>query len=537
MGITLNGFSGLDIDKIINQIMWIERTPVRRLENRQDELNDQINAFRAVNTSLDTLKTKAKDLEEVFDQMSASSSDEEVVTATATSEAQSGIYEIEVTKLAQSHRVASARQSDSTSDLNLGADDTGGTFTISLAGGESFTVTVTGDDSLNDVMDAINNASGNDDGDGNKLVEASIIDNTLVIESANSGTSNELSFTDSNSVLQELDIVDATNIIQHELQQAQNAEFTVDSLTITRESNTIDDVIEGVTLQLEGKLNTKATLTVEADKEAMKKKIKAFVETYNALQDKLAQYTGKEAILQGDSTLRSIESRLYNSVVPALTTVSSEDWLPNNPLSAGGDLVITANGSTNTISFTGSESLEDIAKAIDGISGVTSYVEDNRIVIESNDNRPVDLTGSDSQVLKDLLLPGTFEKNAISLFGIEVDKNGKLSIDDEELDEALENNLSDVKQRFVGVNGVMDQVIEQVDLAIDNFEGYVTGRIDTLENEVDYLDEDIADLERQLAIREDNLRNQFTRMEQMIAQMQNQGNWLAAQIGSMGFWS
>ncbi|TDX58902.1 flagellar filament capping protein FliD [Orenia marismortui] len=725
MGISLGGFSGLDTDSIIQQLMYVERAPIRRMESKQSEINNEISAWQNMNTSLDTLKKQVEEFkvgtDNIFDHMTATSSDEDILQVSASDSARAGSHDLTVNQLAKNHRVASAQQSDSTSSLTL----TTGAFTISLAnGGEyddkvnistaseteiksllkskaglddataqttaativsnqgSYTnldsvqtinglsdqvfedikgeimtndqklkldISIDGTESLNDVMDKINNAVGNDDGTGENMINASVVDNTLVIESAVSGTNNELQFNDTDGVLKELGVLgvtasnqfnDSTSGLGHangtfnltssngasiditmgsnysledvkeainnngsndgsikasiqdnklviddlsggtlsfgdttgsvlsdlgvstgnqrNLQSAQDAKFTLDSLSITRSSNEIDDVLEGVSLELSG-LNESGettTFTIDTAKEDITTTIKSFVDQYNSVIGKLEKYGGKEAILQGDSTLNSVRSMLYNSTVLPSTTISSTEWLSNTPFDengTSGTLAVEAEQADGTtadynIGITDTDTLDDIlqkfqsAGLTDDGTGVYSdanievYVsEDNQLTIESKNGKSVDLSNSSSQVLSDLKMPQSFEKNTISLLGIEVDSDGRLSVDSNKLKDALDNNLSDVKQMFTGVNGIMDRVSDQVDLATDNFDGYLSNRIDSLESEVDYLDEDIESLERRLTIREEGLQAQFTAMEQAIAQMQNQGSWLSSQTTSTGF--
>ena len=543
MSFSISGFNNIDTEAMIAAIMYGERAPLRRLQQNKAETDQQLEVWRKINTELSTLKDKVKSLEGIFSQMKADSGDEEVFSASANKYARAGSYQIEVLQLAQSHRVASARlvePIDPGTDLNLGLTDTGGTFTINV-GSNSFQVAVSGDDSLNDVMDQINNAVDNLDSDDKPLVEASIIDNTLVLESVNTGASQQLSFVDDNGVLAELGIVDGSNSIQHELQAAQDAVMNVDSLEITRDSNQIDDVITGVTLQLEGKLNTKSTLTVGSDQEAIKEKITAFVDQYNAIIDQINQYTDtttdqdgniQGGILTGESAVRSLESALHNSVVLSSNTISSADWLSEQPLTVAGDLVI--NGSTVTLN--GTETLQEIVDKINaaGIAGVSAELDGQRIAIKAEGLQAVDLSASSSKVLNDLKLPEGFNKNTISMLGIEVDKFGKLSIDDQKLTEALTNNLSDFEQMFTGVNGVMARVEQSIDLAIGSYsqpyEGYIVSRINSLESEVGYINEGINRLENRLAMREQRLVMQFSQMDQLISQLNNQADWFSAQV-------
>ena len=451
MAMSLGGFSGINTDQMIQQLMYIESAPIRRMEEEQSLLNNKIETWQKINSSVDTLKTKATDIQDVFGEMTTSTSDESIVTATVESDASSGTYDVTVDKLAKRHRIASTQQADSTTDLNLNGG-AGGSFNITVAQGEpseaTATISVSGDATLNNVASAINDQGI--DADGNQIVQASVVDNTLVIESAETGNINSLSIDDTDGMLQELGVVDGSNNIQNTLQGAQDAQFDVNGITdITRSSNTdIDDVVNGVSFNL--KETGTATIEVEQDNEAIKEKIQAFVDQYNAVQSKINKYGDKEAILQGDAALTSLQSKLYESVVA-----------------------------------------------------------------------PVDDTSLD--------------KNTLSLIGISVGDNGKLSIDESELEDNLNNNLEQVKGIFNSeTDGIIKRVEQQVDLATDMFDGYLSGKIDSLENQVDYIDDDISNMERRLELKEERLQQQFTRMETAISEMKNQQSWLSSQVGSLG---
>ena len=540
MSFSLSGFSGMDTESIVQQMMQVERRPIQRMQLKQQEINKKIDGWQEINSSLDTLKNKANELQDVFSEMAPKSSNEDVLTATAVSEANKSSYDIDVTKLAKSNRIASGREDDTTSSLNLNGG-AGGEFTVKLGTGENFNVSVDGSDSLNNVKDAINTAAGNDDGSGNRLVEASIVDNTLIMKSAKTGNDQIISFTDTNGILEndlgfkfeaasEPGDVKATG--ESLLQEASNANFTVDGLEVNRSSNNIDDVIDGVTLDL--KDTGSSTLEIAPDKEGMSEKMKAFVEQYNKVRNTMEKYGGEEGRLQGDFTLSSLENKLYNATITPSTTVSSEEYLSSNPLSGAGTLNITVDENTETVNFNGSETLEEITSKIDGTNGVSSYVEDGRVVIESNTRKAVDLSGSDSQMLTDLKLPQNFEKNTATLMGIDVNDDGTLTFNESKFNDAIENNITSLKQMFGGVNGIVDRIDQEVNLAVDSFDGYLTGRIDTLENEIDYLDDSIESQEERLEMREESLRSQFARMEEMVSKYQSQGDWMSSQISQMG---
>ncbi len=535
MAISISGFNGLDTETLIKQLMYLEAAPIRRLEQSKETIQARIKAWQDLNSALDTFKNRAKELSDIFDKMAPSVDNEEVLTVSANSFALAGEYEITVEQLFQAYTVASSGK--------VAAEEISGKFKIAINGYE---VEIEANNSnIYEIAEMINKAVVEDGDKEIQLATASVVDNKLVIQAAEDvidiEKDNTLSF-----VNIEGDILSALKLEEPDvLQEHQNAVFTVNGLTVERGKNEgIDDVIKGVTLNFKGKTGEKATVKIGTDTALMKDKIKAFVDQYNKLVDAFKKYGKAEqaqidsgtgpAVLSGDATLRSLESMIYNSVMTPSRSISSTGWLSNTPLSwEGEEKALVVDGVSVTLN--GTETLKDIAEKINNSgANAAASVRDNRLVIESKGSRPVDLSGSDSVVLRDLQLPANFRNNVVSLLGIEIDRYGKLSIDDEKLDEALADNLSDVKQLFTGVGGIIDRVEKNVDLAIKSYSssggGYISNRIKNLQNEIKYIDEDIENMERRLEMRENRLRAQFTRMDSLLSQMNSQSNWLMAQF-------
>ncbi len=112
---------------------------------------------------------------------------------------------------------------------------------------------------------------------------------------------------------------------------AQDAEFTVNGLAISRSSNLVTGVVAGTTLNLKAETSGPVTLTLAKDSTAIATKLEAFVEGYNALKalaDELTAFdpdagtNGEGSLLTGDSTLRLAVSeinRVLRSSVTGLT--------------------------------------------------------------------------------------------------------------------------------------------------------------------------------------------------------------------------
>ncbi|ACL70455.1 flagellar filament capping protein FliD [Halothermothrix orenii] len=300
MSFSIGGLgTGLDTNQIIDQMMQIERRPIYLLQQQQEEIQSDLSAWGSVESKLNSFKSKVDDIESIFGKMAVTVNDTEVVDVTVDSSASLGTYNIEITQLAQSHAVASDAQDDSTSNLNLS-----GTFSIN-----GTDITVNTDDSLEDIKNLINQTS--DTG-----VTANIIDNTLVLKSNETGTTNSISISDvSDSVAQQLGLIsDAAGTIKNELQTAQDAIFSLDGLSITRSSNEINDVIQGVTISLKKGGGASTQFTVNKDIGGMIEEIKALIGSYNSAAGTISSMTEKDGELQGDVTLNQIAFKLRRNL-------------------------------------------------------------------------------------------------------------------------------------------------------------------------------------------------------------------------------
>lgn len=289
MSISFDGIaSGLNTSELIKQLMQIERRPVVLLEQRVQTYQQRMDAWRDVNMRLASLETKLSDLllRSAYEARKATSTDQEVVTASANNSAAPGTYEIEVLALARSHRVMSKRLEE---ELPLGlADGESKSFTVNKA-----TITVEAGDTLQTIADKLNAAE-------DAKVTATVIDNCLVIEGKETGV--ELHFSDSDDsdgVLQALGL--------QTIQARQHARVKVNGIEIERPSNEVE-VVEGVTFTLRGEGT--AVITVVKDVSGAVAKIKDVVEQLNSAMDFMSSRLAKDGILQGDATLVRLQSSL-----------------------------------------------------------------------------------------------------------------------------------------------------------------------------------------------------------------------------------
>jgi len=274
MGISLGGLaSGMDTETIIEQLVSLEKQPIYRYESEISQINKQKDAWRDVNGRLSSLGDKLSELKfsSTFNSRLAESSKEEIATATASNNSAEASYDLDVIQVAEAQRVASTIDiTDSTTDLAAV-----GAGTISIRGTE---ITIGENFSLADIRDEINNTE-------NLGATATIIDDNLVIESAETGTSNSLDLQDSTgTVLQDLGVLDTDGTtLKNELQSAENAQLSINGIDITSQSNTIDQAVEGMKFELTN--SGSAKIEVSKDTVKAEESVQAFVDQYNSLMN------------------------------------------------------------------------------------------------------------------------------------------------------------------------------------------------------------------------------------------------------------
>jgi len=307
--------SGLDTDSIISMLVTLRKQPITKLQTKVIDDESKIAAYNELKTLSSDLKSAAYNLTlySTWAGRTATSSDEDVVTATASDGTTTGSYTIKVSAAAAAQRAASNGTTTTASSS--------GSFTIN-----GTSVSVSSGDSLSTIASSINKASAG--------VTASVINNTLLIQSNSSGTANTMTFTDSSSILKNLGIVDSSAAVvttNSGYQAAANASFTVNGVSMTSSSNTVTSAVSGVTFKIAGEGTS--TVTIGNNTSGIKTMIQDFLDAYNSLYSYIDSTTAvslnssdeaaSAGILQGQYTPNNIENKLYQMMTATASTGSS----------------------------------------------------------------------------------------------------------------------------------------------------------------------------------------------------------------------
>ncbi|MFN7087319.1 MAG: flagellar filament capping protein FliD [Burkholderiales bacterium] len=331
--------SNLDINGIVSQLMAVERQPLAALDKKETKFQAQLSAYGSIKGSLSSLQNTMKDLASVakFRSFTTSSSDATVVAAQAADSAVAGNYAIEVTALAQAQKLIAAGQASTTAAIGSGATTTvtfdfgtisggsfdagtgkytGAAFASNGSGAKAVTLD-SGNNTLAGIRDAIN--------DANIGVTATIINDggaspyRLVLSQNSSGKNHSVKISVSGdatvAALLAHDPAATQNLA--ETVSAQDAAFKVDGVAVVKSSNTVNDVIPGVTLSLlKTNAGNPANVSVTRDTSQITSAVNTFVKAYNDFNKNLAGLsaynatTKQGAILNGDATARSLQAQI-----------------------------------------------------------------------------------------------------------------------------------------------------------------------------------------------------------------------------------
>ena len=333
--------SSLDVNNIVSQLIAVDRKPITLLDKKTASFQAKLSGFGTLKSILSQFQTAVGGLANIskFQGVKTSIGDATVATASGSSIAVPGSYALEISKLAQTQKLNAIGQASATAPIGSGATTTisfdfgtisAGTLNSSTgkytgasfasAGSGIKTVTIdASNNTLGGIRDAINKA--------NLGVSATIVNDgsgtpyrlSLAVNASGKANSLKISVagdTAVSSLLSHDPAADAGQALS-ETQTAQNAQFKIDGIDISKGSNSVTDVIPGVTLNLaKTNVGTPTSITVARDTASVISSVGAFVKAFNDVNQHLKDasafdpITKQAAILNGEASVRSIQNQV-----------------------------------------------------------------------------------------------------------------------------------------------------------------------------------------------------------------------------------
>lgn len=460
--------SGLDIAGMTQQLVAAERKPKSdRITTQQKQVNVSLSAYGQVKSSVSAMQSMLEKFgkDEAFNGQKATSDNSDYLSIKATAKAKSGVYNINIQQMAQSHKLMGKESFSADPEASLGSGDM-----VIKVGDKSMTLNIGEDnDDLSSVVDAINNANDNPGVTATLINTGKDSGSQIVFSTKETGETNTIEI-DTSAMTGQLaslaykkdGMVDSK---VDEMQAAQDAKIMIDNFTpVSSSNNTFEDVIEGVTLDLKKLTGTSGSkspetddidvksvkITIENDEKSTKDSLKSFVDSYNSLTGTIDKLTGFDA-----------------------------DKKPDDPNRAG---------------------------ALNGDSLTRSVSTQMRNLL----NEPIEINGKLYQM---------------SDFGISIQRDGTLELEDDsdKLDDIISENFAVIGQFFAKEDsGFLAKADKLLDSFTDKTDGSLSVKEDTLKERQKSLDDDMTDLNKRMVAYEDRTYKQFLAMDEAIGQMNNQ---------------
>ncbi|HEX9211465.1 MAG TPA: flagellar filament capping protein FliD [Bradyrhizobium sp.] len=232
--------------------------------------------------------------------------------------AATGDHTLTISQVATAQKVLGTSQSSETSELGYS-----GTFSIGLAGGSTSDVTIDSTMSLQDIVDTINAQTSTTNVQAS-IVQVSSGSYEMVLTGTEDAADISYSSTSGDDILNKLGVTDSSGAFSDVLQTSQAAEFSLDGISMTRDTNDITDVLTGVTFNLlqATPSGTSLSISIEPDTSQIETAVQTFVTDYNTFRDAVIaqQATASDgtadssAVLFGDGTMRDIMDALQNAM-------------------------------------------------------------------------------------------------------------------------------------------------------------------------------------------------------------------------------
>ena len=378
------------------------------------------------------------------------------------------------------------------------------------------------------MRDAINNAATDSDNDGTKDVLASIIydgSNYMLMLKSESGASNEMKVTDSHSTpAYAYDTTDGAQLTQRVA--GVNSAFTVDGISMSRTSNSVDDLFDGFTLDLKKTTSSAVRISSSVDLDGVSDLLTGYVDTYNQVMLNLTAMGANDPVdpendgaLIGDSTLREIRSELREMSSTAIKGYE------------GGPYYLSYLGvSTNrdgTLAFDKGQ-METQFKSKP--ETVRAFFTNNYATSNSN----ITISAFDFTNTK----PGTYAfatdgSSTHTIGGVSATKSGDnysvTSGDPQGLTIAVANGSGVTSGTIYYGKSFINQVVDKLDNYL-SFNSILDQRVDNLNDTLSTVAEKRSSLEARIESITQRYARQYSAMESTIASFQETGNMLTAML-------
>jgi len=426
-------------------------------------------------------------------------------------------------------------------------------------------ITINDTDTLSDITSKINDADAG--------VNASIVDNHLILESAETGEINEVALVDDNQIFENLGILQSgtdDGVLSTNPLEVNNA----DSELGFKGSFRLKVLNDGGTTESLGEINVDETMSLND--------IKAEIDgisnlSASVIEDANGNFSLEVTSSVANSSIKLANTGSDNNILEDLKFGISNSAIANE-LESAQNAVIEINGITgitnssneftdavdgvtfninpeaeanSTATVSVSKDTGKTVKAaqafVDQYNSVMSFI-DSKTYYDADEEEGGNLQGDGTAMrlqmrLRELAtsrIKETGDYQSLYSIGIEVDRDGVMTLDNSKFTDALEDSPEEVMGLFNaesdddGYDGMAVRMDSYLDQLMQTNTGLIPRRLDLYDDQIEDLNDDIEDVERRVEMTRERYVEQFTAMEEAISQMQSQQSWMMSQLQGMG---
>ncbi|OAT80381.1 flagellar filament capping protein FliD [Desulfotomaculum copahuensis] len=487
--ISLTGLSsGFDWGSLIDQLIQADSAPVTQMQQQQSQITTQQSDWNNLSQKLNTLSSALQaysslTIDSTFNVQSVTSGNQNLVTASVATDSNgniispaNGAYTLSNIVLAKPASILSTTSNGTFQSGLYNFKIINNEYLASSHSTISVTATITVNaSSLGDVANAINKVTSAN-------VSATVINNKLIITDNYTGHVNSIAITNTanNSLVAGLGLTAAGT--RAGTDGSFNVTYNGIITSVTTYSNTVNNAINGLTINLLNNVTSASvTITVANDASKVMSGIQTMVNDYNDVMDYINQLYYGTASKTVSAMASSSAAQTYGALNGDFTLVNIQSTL-----------------------------LSKMQQDFSGRTGVVNQYNTLRSIGISTDD------ASDSMGFNE---------------------EGKMSIDTTQLQQALTSNPQAVKallqQLSSDLTDLSSGYITNLVSTTANGQGLIPTVVQSLQNNYNDLSDQIQALQDNLTQERNMLTQQFTAMEQAMAQAKAQSNWFAQQMAAL----
>lgn len=532
--------SGIDVTSTVDAILEIDAQPEINLQSQVTALNNQTTALQSLQSDLTAFQTSLQALTDYtgdFSGLTVSSSNNDVVSATAANGTAAGSHTVTVTALASTSADYTTAFSSATAALPTGQ------FDLTVGTGSATVIPVDsadGTDTLNGLAAYINN---------NQLgVTASVItDNTgarLALESQTSGAAGQITVSNDSTTADYSTYFSSPTAAlpsgSFQIQVGSNAAVTIpvssadDTDTLSGLATYINNQNLGVAASLVTDSNgsrlalvpqnsgTAGVITISSDTTGGSDGM-GFASVYNPSNPSSGNGLGFTQAEAGQDAALTVDGIPIDS---ASNTVAGA--IPGVTLTLSG--LTSSGGTDNPVTLQVAPDLTPIATDVNNfvsswntliaaINTGLQYSSSTSTAGQFQGDTSVDLV--QQQLLSAISSSMSGNSGAVNLqsIGIEMQDDGTLSVDSTTLNDALQNNYSAVQNLFQSTSGVGQTLTQALTSLTNPTTGPLAVDLNSISSEVTDLNSQISDFQQQLQNTQTQLTSEYDTINTTLEQL------------------